>query len=122
MSLSGLCTSGDQRGKMVKMQTYQVVIKERITKKTGEKIPYYWAEGLSDVCPNQTLQRPVSKDFAMEWQKKTGKNIIFSPVNPKKQKERREKQERKKARVEKKKEVEKEKKRKEKERAKKMAK
>ena len=119
---SGLCLSGPNRLKMIPMQTYQVMRKERINKKTGVKTTYYWAEGLSDSCPKQTLQGPVSYSDAMAWQTKTGKKIIFSPVNPENQKKRVEKQLRKKARVEKKKEAEKEKKRKEKEKAKKMAK
>lgn len=113
---------GEYRKKMLEMDTYQIVRKERKSKKTGNVTSYYWAEGVSDKCQSHVLQRSVKKDVAMEWQKITGQEIKFSPTNPENQKLRKEKQERKKARREKKKEAEKEKKRKEKEKAKKMVK
>ena len=66
MSLSGLCLGGDLRGQTLVMQTYQIVRKER-KYPSGKVVSVYWAEGLSDKCPKQTLHRPVSKDFAMEF-------------------------------------------------------
>ena len=112
MSLKGLCTSGPQRGKSVKMDSFSIVN----YKSKGRN--RYFARGESTLCKNP-IMRVVSKDFAMDWEKSTGKKIKVQLPSVKKQKESAARKKRKADRKLKQKEAEKEKKRKERERAKK---
>jgi hypothetical protein len=112
MSLKGLCTSGPNRGKSVKMDAFSIVN----YKSNGRN--RYFARGESTSCKNP-IMRVVSKDFAMDWEKSTGKKIKVQAPSVKKQKENEAKKKRKAERKLKKKEQEKAKKLREKERAKK---
>ena len=110
MSLTARCFSGPNRGKQIKMDSFEVV------KYKGTHL--YMARGESSKCQS-VLSRAVSKIFAIDWEKSTGKKIKVIPPNPKKQKENEAKKKRKAERKSKKKEQEKAKKLREKERAKK---
>ena len=111
MSLTALCFKGPNRGKTLEMDSFVVVN----TKGTN----LYQARGESTKC-GSILSRGVSKVFALDWEKSTGKKIEIVEANPKRKKENEEKKKRKALRREKKKEAEKAKKMKEKEKAKKM--
>jgi hypothetical protein len=66
MSLSGLCTSGPNRKKMIKMDSFEVVKYKGVNR--------YMARGESTQCQS-VLTRVVSKQFALDWSKSTGKPI-----------------------------------------------
>lgn len=110
--LKGLCTSGPNRGKSVKMDSFSIVN----YKSNGRN--RFFARGESTACKNP-IMRVVSKDFAMDWEKSTGKKVKVQAPSVKKQKEAAARKKRKVERKLKKKEEEKAKKMREKEREKK---
>jgi len=109
MSVYGTCfDAGQYRKKDVKMDSFDIVQYEGTNR--------YMARGNSTKC-SHALSRAVGKQFALDWEKSTGKKIKVVRPNAKKQKETAARKKRKADRKLKKKEAEKEKKRKERERA-----
>ena len=115
MSLIGLCLgSGPSRGKKLPMASFQI-IKKKTHNGTRDT---YMAEGESEKCKSKLITF-VSKQFALDWEKSTGKKVKLVPIDSNAKAKREAVMKRKKARKEKKKEMEKAKKLKEKEKAKK---
>ena len=110
----GQCFSGPNRGKKLPMRSFEV-IKQMTHNGTRET---YSAVGESAECKS-VLRSFVSKQFALDWERSTGKKIKTIPIDPAKKAARKAVQERKKLRREKAKAKAKAKAKKEREKAKK---
>lgn len=110
----GYCMSGPNRKKMLPMRSFEVIRKmtHNGTRET------YMAVGESAECKS-VLRSFVKKQFALDWERSTGKKIKTIPIDPEKKAARKAVQERKKLRREKAKAKAKAKAKKEREKAKK---
>ena len=114
MSITGRCMEGPNQGKMLPMRSFEVT--KRMTH--NGKREMYMAEGESSKCKHK-LSKIVSRQFALDWERSTGKRVRLVPLDPAKQAKRKAVQERKKLRREKAKAKAKAKAKKEREKAKK---
>ena len=109
MSLSGECFKGPNRQKKVKMDSFEVV---RILRKDGKTYTYQ-ARGESTKCQS-VVTRFVSRTFALDWERSTGKRCKLWVTDPKKAQHRKEVAERRKARKQRQREKQKRKEKREK--------
>ena len=115
MSLSGLCLDGGpNHRKKLTMRSFEVIKKNT---HNGKRV-MYMAQGESEKCKSK-INRIVSRQFALDWERSTGKKVRLVPLDPEQQAKRKAVQERKKLRREKAKAKAKAKAKKEREKAKK---
>ena len=116
MSVEIKCRSGKNKGKYVKLHSFEVVKGKR---SRGDGF-WYMIRGESTGCPH-VLTKFTTEKFAKDWEKSTGKKVSNSPVNSNKQRKTRERTQRRRERKQRQKEKAKAKARRERERAKKAA-